>query len=155
MLTCYQQLTDILPTHHRLSVVCRPFVGRQLPCTSTKICWPTDNQQLADRTGTVLRFYQSFFPQKDRLNRSRLSKVIYKAGCWDCNEFYIGKTKQRLHDRKTEHFKALTESDHSSGIADHVKTTGHNIEWDHLDIIASGTIDLHCKIKETMFIQEL
>ena len=35
--------------------------------------------------------------------------------------------------------------------------TGHNIEWDHLDILASGKIDYHCKIKETLllFIQEL
>ena len=42
--------------------------------------------------------------------------------------FYIGKTKRRLHDRKTEHFKALLKNDHSSAIADHVKNTGHNIK---------------------------
>ena len=81
--------------------------------------------------------------------------VIYKAGCWDCHEIYIGKTKRRLHDRKTEHFKALVKSDHSSAIADHVKTTGQNIKWDHFDILASGKTDLHCKIKETLFIPEL
>ena len=34
-------------------------------------------------------------------------------------------------------------------------TTGHNIKWDHFDILASGKTDLHCKIKETLFIQEL
>ena len=84
-----------------------------------------------------------------------MSKVIYKAGYRDCNEFYIGKTKRRLHDRKTEQFNALAKSDHSSAIADHVKTTGHNIKWDHFDIIASGKTDLHYKIKETLFIQEL
>ena len=49
---------------------------------------------------------KSFFPCKDRLNRSQRSKVIYTAWCWDCNEFYIGKTKRRLHDSKTEHFKS-------------------------------------------------
>ena len=53
------------------------------------------------------------------------------------------------------HFKALTKSDHSSAIADHVKTTGHDIKWDHFDILASGKTDFHCKIKETLFIQEL
>ena len=57
--------------------------------------------------------------------------------------------------RKTEHFKALAKSDHSSAIADHVKTTGHDIKWDHFDILASGKTDVHCKIKETLFIQEL
>ena len=79
------------------------------------------------------RRIKSFFPYKDRLNRSQLSKVIYKCSCWDCDDFYIGKTKRRLHDRKTEHFKALLKNDHSSAIADHVKTTGHNIKWDHFD----------------------
>ena len=73
----------------------------------------------------------------------------------DCNGFYIGKTKQRLHDRKTEHFKALAKSDNTSAIADHVKTTGHNIKWDQFDILAKDKTDYHCKIKETLFIQEL
>ena len=50
----------------------------------------------------------SLFPYKKRLSRSLKSKVVYKASCWDCNDFYIGKTKRRLHDRKTEYFKALT-----------------------------------------------
>ena len=59
------------------------------------------------------------------------------------------------HERKTEHFKALAKSDHSSAIADHVKTTGHDIKWDHFDILASGKTYFHCKIKETLFIQEL
>ena len=35
------------------------------------------------------------------------------------------------------------------------KTTGHNIKWDHFDILASGKTDYHRKIKETLFIQEL
>ena len=74
---------------------------------------------------------------------------------WNCDDFYIGKTKRRLHDRKTEHFKALTKNDHSSAIADHIKTTGHNIKWDNFDILASGKTDYHCKIKETLFIYEL
>ena len=97
----------------------------------------------------------SFFPYKDKLNRSQRSNVIYRANCWDCADFYIGKTKRRLHDRKSEHFKALTYSESSSAIADHVKTTDHNIKWDHFEILTSGKTDLHCKIKETLLIQEL
>ena len=40
-------------------------------------------------------------------------------------------------------------------IADHIKTTGHNIKWDNFDILQSGKTDYHCKIKETLFIYEL
>ncbi len=85
---------------------------------------------------------QNGYPQgKDRINCSQQSRVIYRANCWDCNGFYIGKTKRRLHDRKTEHFKALAKNDNTSAIADHVKATGHNIMWDHFDILAKGKTD--------------
>ena len=53
-----------------------------------------------------------------------------------------------------EHFKALLKHDHSPAIADHVKTTSHNVKLDHFDILASGKTDHHCKVK-TLFIQEL
>ena len=61
------------------------------------------------------------------INRSEQSGVIYKANCWNCNDFYIGKTKRRPHDRKTEHFKSLAKNDNTSAIADHVKATGHQV----------------------------
>ena len=81
---------------------------------------------------------KSLFPYKDRLNRSQMSNVVYKASCWDCQDFYIGKTKRRLHDRKTEHFKAITSNCHASAVADHVTSTGHNFKWDHFDVLTRG-----------------
>ena len=95
-----------------------------------------------------------FFPYQDRLNRSQRSNVMYKACCWNCNAFYFGITKRRLHDRKTEHFKSLTKNDHFSTIAGNVTATGHN-KRDHFEILESGKTDYHCKIKETLFIQDL
>ena len=92
---------------------------------------------------------------KDRLSRSLRSKVVYKASCWDCDDCYIGKTKRRLHFRKTEHFKALTSNSHSSAIAAHMTQTGHRIKWDHFDILATGQFDIHCKIRETLLIRNL
>ena len=53
------------------------------------------------------------------------------------------------------HFKALTQDCHASALADHVISTGHNIKWDHFEIIATGKSDLQCKIKETLLISEL
>ena len=91
-------------------------------------------------------FDKPFLRLYDSDKGSGTERVIYKASCWDCNDFYIGKTKRRLHDRKTEHFKALVKNDHTSAIADHVKTTGHNIKWDHFDILASGKTDCHCRV---------
>ena len=50
--------------------------------------------------------------------------------------FTLGKRiKRRLHDRKTGHFKAPFQA--------------------HFDILASGKTAYRCKVKETLFIQEL
>ena len=51
-------------------------------------------------------FQRSFFTKKTVLDVSCASR--HKAVCWDCNEFYVEKTKRRLHDRKNQQFKALT-----------------------------------------------
>ena len=97
----------------------------------------------------------TFFPYKDRLCKSQKSKVVYKASCWDCNEFYIGKTKRRLRDRKKNHFKALNGISQTSAIVDHAVKTGHNIKWNHFQVLANGSSDLHFKIKETLLIRDL
>ena len=70
---------------------------------------------------------KSFFPYKDRISRSQRSKVVYRANCWDCDSFYVGKTKRRLHDRKTEHFKALSQGCHASALALPVTTSNGTI----------------------------
>jgi len=98
---------------------------------------------------------KSFLPYKDQFSCSQRSKLVYKASCWDCDSFYVGKSKQQLHDRKTEHFKALTQVGHASSVADHVISTGHNIKWNHSEILAKGKSDLHYKIKETILISDL
>ena len=81
---------------------------------------------------------------------------VYRGNCRDCNDFYIGKTKRRLRDRKTKHLKALTTTNcHESAFADHVFLTNHKIKWDHFEILATGRSDMHCKIKESLLIRDL
>jgi len=58
--------------------------------------------------------------------------VLIKKGSYKKRVYW--KNKRRLHDRKTGHFKAITNSCHASVIADHVTTTGHSLKWDHFDI---------------------
>ena len=77
-----------------------------------------------------------------------MSKVVYKAGCWDCNARYIGKTKRRLHDMETEHFKALRSTNHASAVADNMTLTGHRIKCDHFDILATDDLMYIVKLKK-------
>ena len=60
-----------------------------------------------------------------------------------------------MHDRKTEHFKALSKNCQTSAIADHITPTGQNIKWDHFEILATGRSDIHCRIKESLLIKDL
>ena len=60
------------------------------------------------------------------------------------------KTKHSgLHDRKTEHFKAITSSNHQL-----LKTMCGQlvITW-NFEILAKGRWDSHCKIRETLLIR--
>ena len=36
-----------------------------------------------------------------------------------------------------------------------LKKTGYSIKWDLFEILASGKTDYHCKVYETLFIEEL
>ena len=55
--------------------------------------------------------------------------------------------EKRSRDSKTELLNL--------SIANHIKATGYNIKWDHFEILECGGTDCHCKIKETLFTQEL
>jgi len=76
-------------------------------------------------------------PLSEIQSRSSINLVAGTA----INEFYAGKIKRRLLDRKTENSKAPAKIDHSSAFTDHVRTTCHNIKWDHFDILASDKTD--------------
>jgi len=54
-----------------------------------------------------------------------------------------------------EYFKALTQIGHASAVTERSISTGHNIKWDHFEILASGQCDLRYKIKETLLIRDL
>ena len=68
--------------------------------------------------------------------------------------FTLGKPNEDSMIEKNEHFKALTKNEHSSAIADDIKTTGHNIKWDNFDILASGKLTIIVKLR-SMLIYEL
>ena len=41
----------------------------------------------------------------------------------------------------------LTQVGHASAVADHTISTGHNIKWDHFEVLATEKSDLQRKIK--------
>ena len=49
----------------------------------------------------------------------------------------------------------LSKNCQTSAIVDHITSTGHNIKWDHFEILATGRSDIHCRIKESLLIKDL
>ena len=43
----------------------------------------------------------------------------------------------------------------SDARSDQDTSTGHNLKWDHFNILAKGRSDTHCKIKEPLLRRDL
>ena len=98
---------------------------------------------------------KSFFPYKDRINCSHNPEIFTEQIAGIVMVFTLVKLNKGFTIEKLNILRPLLKNDNTSAIADHVKVTGHNIKWDHFDILAKGKTDCHCKIKETLLIQEL
>ena len=61
--------------------------------------------------------------------------------------YTTGKLNISKHSRRVVKYQPL--------IADPITSTGHNIKWDHFEILATGRSDIHCKIKEPLLIKDL
>ena len=72
------------------------------------------------------RRIKSFFPYKDTITRSQMSKVVYKASCWDC---LISTLAERNVDCMTEKLNILIPVMHLLS-----QTTSRQLEWDHFEI---------------------
>ena len=77
--------------------------------------------------------------------------MVYGTRYSGCNDFYVGKTKRHLTTRFKEH-KDLR---NSSAVTQHIKTTGHDVLFDDVKILANGKTDLELLIKETLIIKQL
>ena len=83
----------------------------------------------------------------DRIDSKTLSLFIAPAVWIVRPDTYTGKTKKRLHGRKTAHFKVLSVDSEHNSIADHLVNTGRSIKWYHSEILTGRKTSKHCLIK--------
>ena len=79
---------------------------------------------------------------------SRQTEVVCKARSWDCQNFYVGCMTEKLNILKGSQVPVMH-------LLSQTTSTGHNLKWRHFQILAKGWSDTHCKIKETLVIEEL
>ena len=75
------------------------------------------------------------------------SNVVYKINCIDCNEFYIGITKRRVHISLKEH-----KTRHYSAVFKHILEYNHNIDFEHPKILCNDSKKMRFLVKETLSI---
>ena len=75
---------------------------------------------------------------KDEIPALVKNGVVYQVPCKDCQSSYVGQTKRSLAVRLKEHKRAVFNGDkETSALAEHVLSTGHNIDWANVSIVAS------------------
>jgi len=67
---------------------------------------------------------------KDRLESQRVTEIVYKINCKNCEKVYIGQTKRHLATRINEHKKNINNSSGNfSVVTDHRLTFNHDFDW--------------------------
>ena len=77
------------------------------------------------------------------------SNVVYKINCLDCNNFYIGMTRRRLHKRLHEH-----KSIQYCAVFKQISEKGHNINFDKPTVLCSDSSKTRLFVKETLHIKD-
>ena len=77
------------------------------------------------------------------------SNVVYKIGCLNCDDFYIGMTRRRLHKRLKEH-----ETRQYSAVYKHMAENNHKIDFSNPNILANDCNKIRLLVKESLNITE-
>ena len=80
--------------------------------------------------------------------------MIYRVECKDCDGAYVGKTCRTVNERVKEH-KAHTLYNRVdlSAIAEHAVMSGHQIDWEHPQVLDQEAKTVCRRVKEALFIR--
>ena len=78
--------------------------------------------------------------------------VVYSIPC-ECGKEYVGETGRTLHQRMTEHKRAVKNNDPNNALAVHVTKTHHNIKWEDAKVLTREEQWTKRKIKEGLAIR--
>ena len=95
--------------------------------------------------------------EKDNSNISKMETqgVVYKIKCTTCEKSYIGETGRKLKIRVNEHKNDVRNNNNNiSGLSQHAKETGHEIDWEGVEIIYKENNFNKRKFKEALVIKE-
>jgi hypothetical protein len=123
------------------------IVGRKLQ-QAVKDHFVNVNLRVAFKAPATL---ESHFPYKDKVNDpSKLSMVVYHLKCKDCEANYIGQSKRICNIRMKDH-----ETDDKSHVYEHHHMTGHEKDFENVEILDRADTIKKLELKEMLYIRKL
>ncbi|KAK4887865.1 hypothetical protein RN001_004136 [Aquatica leii] len=83
------------------------------------------------------------------------SQGVYKIPCKDCDGCYVGQTNRRVNIKREEHRNAVIKQESTSSLAEHVRKTSHEINFDETKVIANVEHKTKRIIREAVEIEKL
>ena len=90
---------------------------------------------------------------KDPLKKEDRAGVVYRVSCDECDASYIGQTGRKLGDRLVEHRNSTSRRPESSAVGLHSAETGHQIQWENVEILGRDAWENRRLIREAIHIK--
>ena len=92
---------------------------------------------------------------KDKSPRHKQSNIVYAIQCQDseCQEFYIGETKQPLHKRMYQHRRPSSSGVNDSAVYTHLKATNHTFEDKDVKVLDKEHRWFERGVKEAIYVR--
>ena len=87
-------------------------------------------------------------------NKKETTAGVYNIPCKDCDRSYYGQTGRSIKQRILEHKRAVRYGQESSAIFQHIRNTGHQINWDNSEVIFKNSCSYKRKIIEASVIKQ-
>ena len=107
------------------------------------------NIQLAHKPTNTLR--SKLCNVKDKVDKENISGCVYKIGCNDCDNVYIGETRKNLRDRVKEHSDYVRKQEGHSQVYQHVRQTRHSIGWQNVSVLTRNNNNHQRKFLEACY----
>jgi len=84
----------------------------------------------------------------------KISGIIYKVPCCDCNQFYIGESGRTWYERSKEHHRDIKNKNLNNSLYTLMAQTKHQIDWNNVSILDFLKQKHERKTLEGMYIQK-
>ena len=140
--------TDDEEEEEKPKILCLPYV-RNLSESIEKSCRDLKVKIVFQSCRTLRTLLSN---AKNRPAEDKVKDVVYKVDC-SCGSTYIREMGRTLDVRMKEHKRAVRTHQSTNGIAVHVDTTGHDIQWDSAQVLEREPMWWKRRYKEALRIK--